>query len=119
MSRVGNLKAGSNAAQLARHESPTISTVSTDTEYSGMQLTSTSLSQGILNSSSMTTNSIRVDRDGTVILPGSKSHRVCFADELRGSPRAIAQVHQVESLKSFNFGNRFVDGENSCVCKIS
>ena len=67
----------------------------------------------------MTTNSIRVDRGGTVIVPGSKSHRVSFADEQVGTPRAIAQVHKVESFKSFNFGNRFVEGENSCVCTIS
>jgi hypothetical protein len=116
--QAGTSKVGSKSGPLTRNESPTISTVSTDTEFSALQSGAIS-AQGILKSPLLQANSIRVDRGGTLIVPGSKSHRVSFADEIGGSPRPIAQIHRVESLKSFNFGNRFVDGENSCVCTIS
>jgi hypothetical protein len=106
----------SKLESLQRNESPTISTASTDTESFAP---APAPGQGILKATSAISNSIRIDRDGNVIVAGSKSHRVCFADELDGTPRPIAKVHRVESLKSFNFGNRFIEGENSCVCTIS
>lgn len=116
--KLGKPQDNSRVEELKRNESPTTSTVSTDTEFSAHSLAPCALSQGILKSASATSASIRIDRDGNVIIAGSKSHRVSFADEVDRSPRPIAKVHKVESLKSFNFGNRFVEGENGCVCTI-
>jgi hypothetical protein len=119
MIRLGSDKLESKIDSLTRNESPTISTLSTDTESSVPMCLEPNATSGILKQASAQSNSIRIDRGGTVIVSGSKSHRICFADEVSGTPRAIAEVHQVESLKTFNFGNRFVNGENSCVCTIS
>lgn len=98
-----------------RNESPTISTVSTDTELSE---TTQSGRSGILKLSLSRAGTLRLDRTGNLIVPGSKSHKLCFADELRSSPKPIAKIHHVESIKSWNLGNRF-DREHGCVCTIS
>lgn len=119
MVHSGRNKLESELDSLTRNESPTISTISTDTELSTLAQSTNTASLGILKQAPAQSNSFRIDRGGTVIIPGSKSHRICFADEVCGTPRPIAQIHQVESLKSFNFGNRFVHGENGCVCTIS
>ena len=109
-----------NVRELARNESPTISTVSTDAEFSIIPNSSASLRGSILKKPySARPVSVRIDCSGNVIVPGSRSHRVSFADELSDSPRPIAKVHHVESWKSWNFGNRFADGASSCVCRIS
>lgn len=119
ISRSRDAQVSVKADLLARNESPTISTVSTDTEFSVAPRVSAEACPGILKASCERTNSIRIDRGGNVIVAGSKSHRICFADEVEGSPRSIVRVHPVESFKSWNFGNSFVRGENSCVCTIS
>lgn len=112
--------AGVRSDLLARFESPTISTVSTDTELSTSVIPGVcGRGSGILKQTSLRSDTIRIDRTGNMIVSGSKTHRVCFADEVHGAPEPIAKVHHVESWKSWNWGNRFVDGENSCVCTIS
>lgn len=116
---LGIVQAGIITRPLVRNESPTISTASTDTEFSELTIGKAPSQGGILKQSSARSDTIRIDCSGNVIVPGSKSHRVCFADELGGSPRPIAKVHQVESWKSWNFGNRFVDGGRSCICTMS
>ena len=110
---------GSKSDAVARFESPTVSTVSTDTESSLAVLSVTVARSSILKASSTRSDTIRTDRAGNMIVAGSKSHRVCFADEVHTTPEPIAKIHHVESWKSWNWGNRFVDGENSCVCTIS
>ncbi len=108
---------GKLGGPLARNESPTVSTASTDTEASLV----IPIRSGIIKAApedNLRCESIRVDRAGTIILPGSKSHRVCFADEVRDSPRPIAKVHHIESFKQWNLGNRF-DAQPGCVCTIS
>ena len=119
ISRSPEAPVSARAGQLSRNESPTISTVSTDTEFSITQSVATEIKSGILKATYTPTDILRIDRAGNMIVPGSKNHRVSFADEVRGSPRPIAKVHQVESFKSWNLGNRFIDGENRCVCTIS
>ena len=110
-------QSGFRSNSLDRIESPTISTVSTDTESS--EVISSQLGQiGILKRSCSRSDTIRIDRVGNLIVSGSKSHRVCFADELHSSPKPIARVHHIESFKSWNLGNRF-DREHGCVCTIS
>jgi hypothetical protein len=107
---------GSRADQLSRNESPTVSTVSTETEVFS-SYASFGGKSGILKQCTIKTDNIRTDRAGTMIVTGSKSHRICFADEVQDSPRPIAKVHHVESFKSLNFGN--MTGQPGCVCTIS
>jgi hypothetical protein len=107
---------GGKLSPISRNQSPTVSAASTDTETSLML----PYRSGIMRVSDDNSRceSIRVDRAGTIILPGSKSHRVSFADEVRDSPRPIAKVHHIESFKHWNMGNRF-DTQPGCVCTIS
>ena len=99
-----------------RHESPTVSTASTDVE-SSVQLPIMCTRASILKQSSTRTDLLRIDRTGNLIVAGSKSHRICFADEVQNSPRPIAKVHHVDSYKSLNFGE--FTGKHGCVCTIS
>jgi hypothetical protein len=119
VTRSVDAETGYKSEVVVRLESPTVSTISTDTESSLAVLTVTGARTSILKASSARSDTIRTDRAGNIIVPGSKSHRVCFADEVHSSAEPIAKVHHVESWKSWNWGNRFVDGENSCVCTIS
>ena len=109
-----SIPVGAKLTPITRNESPTISTTSTDTEAS----LSLSTQVGILKACQSRSDTIRVDRAGTLIVAGSKSHRVCFADEVHDSPRPIAKVHHIESFKRWNLGNRF-EGQPGCVCTIS
>lgn len=96
-----------------KEQSPTISSASTEMESS---IVAQPVLAGILKSSECRSDTLRIDRSGTLIVAGSKSHRVCFADEHREQP--IAKIHHVESLKLWNLGNRF-DREHGCICTIS
>jgi len=120
MIRVAPNCEGSKAAQLSRNESPTLSTVSTDSEGS-VKPGLLSLQSGIIKQCPLKSENIRTDRAGTVILTGSKSHRISFADEVQDSPRPIAKVHHVESFKKLNIGdlNKAGAGQPGCVCTIS
>ncbi len=100
----------------ARHESPTVSTASTDVE-SASQLPVIGMKAGILKQTSTQSDVLRIDRTGNLILAGSKTHRICFADEVQDSPRPIAKVHHVDSYKTLNFGE--FTGKHGCVCTIS
>jgi hypothetical protein len=106
----------SAADPLFRNESPTVSTASTDAEMI-VGYPPLGGKNGILKQCSIKTDTIRTDRTGTVIVTGSKSHHICFADEVQDSPRPIARVHHVESFKSQNFAN--IAGQPGCVCTIS
>ena len=100
----------------ARHESPTVSTTSTDAESSGL-VSAIGTKSGILKQQSVRSDFLRIDRTGNLIVSGSKSHRICFADEVTDSPRPIAKVHHVDSFKTLNFGE--FTGKHGCVCTIS
>ena len=100
----------------ARHESPTVSTASTDVE-SASQIPMLGMKAGILKQPATRSDLLRIDRTGNLIVAGSKSHRICFADEVQDSPRPIAKVHHVDSYKTLNFGE--FTGKHGCVCTIS
>jgi hypothetical protein len=100
----------------ARHESPTVSTASTEVECAS-QIQLLGMKAGILKQPSARSDLLRIDRTGNLIVAGSKTHRICFADEVQDSPRPIAKVHHVDSYKALDYGE--CSGKHGCVCTIS
>lgn len=113
---IRTLDVNSQTDPPARHESPTVSTTSTDAESTAI-VPALGTKLGILKQQSVRSDFLRIDRTGNLIVSGSKTHRICFADEVTDSPRPIAKVHHVDSYKTLNFGE--LTGKHGCVCTIS
>lgn len=59
-----------------------------------------------------TTNDRRWDRFGTLIISGSKDHRICFRDEI--GEGHVGVIKEVESYKQYYKSKAFI----SCSCTI-
>ena len=55
---------------------------------------------------------IRYDRNGVLIVKGSKKHKAVFIDKVKGRGNFLVEKIDIESFKIINRSNTFTDGED-------
>ena len=56
----------------------------------------------------------RFDINGVQIKKGNKSHRIMFADTIKGQERPLTQIYLVESYKKYNRDMSRVPADSCC-----